>query len=289
MLTKINMKILILGSTGILGRTLSLFLNQKKNIIIHQISRNKENKKHIYLKDFTDFNKLKNVILKINPTHIINCIGITKFNNSYKIKTLTKLINTKLPKFLSTLCLKNKIFFLQISTDCVFSGKKGNYTDNSKKDALDTYGVSKAMGEVMNQYTATIRTSFIGPEQKSKKSLLNWFLSQKKEVNGFNNAFFSGVTSLELCQIIYKYFLRNKNLYNKIINVGGYTISKYDLLSCVAKVFDKKILVKKFTDFKIDRSLNCQKFKKMTKYKNKSWLKMLKELKVFMLNNNYKY
>ena len=283
------MKILILGSTGILGRTLSLFLNQKKNIIIHQISRNKENKKHIYLKDFTDFNKLKNVILKINPTHIINCIGITKFNNSYKIKTLTKLINTKLPKFLSTLCLKNKIFFLQISTDCVFSGKKGNYTDNSKKDALDVYGVSKAMGEVMNQYTTTIRTSFIGPEQKSKKSLLNWFLSQKKEVNGFNNAFFSGVTSLELCQIIYKYFLKNKNLYNKIINVGGYTISKYDLLSCVAKVFDKKILVKKFTDFKIDRSLNCQKFKKMTKYKNKSWLKMLKELKVFMLNNNYKY
>ena len=283
------MNILILGSTGILGGTLSLFLNQKKNITIHYISRNKKNKAHTYLKDFTDFNKLKNFILEIKPTHIINCVGITKFNNSYKVKTLTKLINTKLPQFLSNFCLKNKIFFLHISTDCVFSGKKGNYTDKSKKDALDTYGVSKAKGEVKNKYTTTIRTSFIGPEKSSKKSLFNWFLSRKKRVNGFNNAFFSGLTSLEISQIIFKYFLKNKILYNKIINVGGNTISKYDLLSNIAKIFNKKILIKKFTDFKIDRSLNCQKFKKITKYKNKSWLKMLRELKIFMIDNNYKY
>ena len=283
------MKILILGSTGILGGTLSLFLNQKKNITIHFISRSKKNKAHIYLKDFTDFNKLKNIILEIKPTHIINCVGITKFNNSYKVKTLTKLINTKLPQYLSNMCLRNKIFFLHISTDCVFSGKKGNYTDKSKKDALDTYGVSKSKGEVKNEYTTTIRTSFIGPEQNSKKSLLNWFLSKKREVNGFNNAFFSGLTSLEISQIIFKYFLKNKILYNKIINVGGNTISKYDLLSNIAKIFNKKILIKKFTDFKIDRSLNCQKFKKITKYKNKSWLKMLRELKIFMIDNNYKY
>ena len=283
------MKILILGSTGILGGTLSLFLNQKKNITIHFISRSKKNKAHIYLKDFTDFNKLKNIILEIKPTHIINCVGITKYNNSYKVKTLTKLINTKLPQYLSNMCLKNKIFFLHISTDCVFSGKKGNYTDKSKKDALDTYGVSKSKGEVKNEYTTTIRTSFIGPEQNSKKSLLNWFLSKKRGVNGFNNAFFSGLTSLEISQIIFKYFLKNKILYNKIINVGGNTISKYDLLSNIAKIFNKKILIKKFTDFKIDRSLNCQKFKRITKYKNKSWLKMLRELKIFMIDNNYKY
>jgi len=283
------LKILILGSTGILGGTLSLFLNQKKNITIHFISRSKKNKAHIYLKDFTDFNKLKNIILEIKPTHIINCVGITKYNNSYKVKTLTKLINTKLPQYLSNMCLKNKIFFLHISTDCVFSGKKGNYTDKSKKDALDTYGVSKSKGEVKNEYTTTIRTSFIGPEQNSKKSLLNWFLSKKRGVNGFNNAFFSGLTSLEISQIIFKYFLKNKILYNKIINVGGNTISKYDLLSNIAKIFNKKILIKKFTDFKIDRSLNCQKFKKITKYKNKSWLKMLRELKIFMIDNNYKY
>ena len=283
------MKILILGSTGILGGTLSLFLNQKKNITIHFISRSKKNKAHIYLKDFTDFNKLKNIILEIKPTHIINCVGITKYNNSYKVKTLTKLINTKLPQYLSNMCLKNKIFFLHISTDCVFSGKKGNYTDKSKKDALDAYGVSKSKGEVKNEYTTTIRTSFIGPEQNSKKSLLNWFLSKKREVNGFNNAFFSGLTSLEISQIIFKYFLKNKILYNKSINVGGNTISKYDLLSNIAKIFNKKILIKKFTDFKIDRSLNCQKFKKISKYKNKSWLKMLRELKIFMIDNNYKY
>ena len=282
------MKILILGSTGILGGTFSLFLSKKKNISIHYISRNKK-KNHNYLKDFSDFNKLEKLILKIKPTHIINCIGITKFNNSFKIKKQTIFINVKLPKLLSSLCLENKIFFIHISTDCVFSGKKGNYADNSKKDALDLYGVSKALGEVKNKFAATIRTSFIGPEQNSQKSLLNWFLSQKNEVNGFNKAFFSGVTSLELCHIIFKYYLKNKNLYNKILNVGGYRISKYDLLSCIAKTFDKKIIIKEFNDFKIDRSLNCQKFNKITNYKNKSWLIMLRELNFFMKDNNYKF
>ena len=280
------MKILILGSSGILGRTFDLFLSKKKNIKIHYLSRNKKNKSHIYLNDFTNFNKLAYLISELDPTHIVNCIGVTKFNNSYALKKQTKLINTELPKFLSNFCLKNKIFFIHVSTDCVFSGKKGAYSDVSTKDAQDLYGITKNKGEVKNRYSTTIRTSFIGPEKNSQKSLLNWFLIQKKEVNGFNKALFSGLTSLELSKIIYKFFLKETKLYNNIINVGGNVISKYSLLKIISNVFKKKIFIRKFNDFRIDRSLNSKRFRKLSKYKVKSWLKMLKELKIFMIDNN---
>ena len=283
------MKILILGSSGILGRSIDLFLSKKKNIKILYLSRKKNNKSHVYLNDFTNFNKLMYLISELNPTHVVNCIGVTKFNNSYALKKQTRLINTELPKFLSNYCFKKKIFFIHVSTDCVFSGKKGAYSDVSKKDAQDLYGITKNKGEVKNRYTATIRTSFIGPERSSQKSLLNWFLAQKNDVNGFNNALFSGLTSLELSKIIYKFFIKENKLYNNIINVGGNVISKYSLLKIISQVFNKKILIKRSPDFKIDRSLNSQKFLKLTKYKIKSWSIMLKELKIFMTVNNYKF
>ena len=283
------MKILILGSTGILGNTLDYFLKKKKNIKIYRISRNKKNKTDIYLSDFTDFNRLKSLIMNIKPTHIVNCLGVTKFNNSYKFKKLTKLLNIRLPIMLANFSLLNKIFFIHISTDCVFLGDKGGYSERSKKDALDLYGSSKGKGEVKNKFSVTIRTSFIGPEKKTKKSLMNWFLSQKNNVNGFKNAFFSGITSLELSKIIFRYFLVNKKLYNNIINIGSNKTSKYELLKVLKKVFNKNILIKESTNFKIDRSLNNKRFQKLTRYKTKSWFVMTRELKKFMKDNNYNF
>ena len=94
------MKVLILGSTGILGKTLNLFLSHKKNLIIDTISSNKKNKFFLIFHNLNDLNKLQNLILEIKPTHIVNCIGITKYNNSYNSKALTNLVNTKLPLFL---------------------------------------------------------------------------------------------------------------------------------------------------------------------------------------------
>ena len=147
------MRILILGSTGILGQTLNFFLlNNKKNKIFY-ISRKKSltNKTHLYLEDFKNFTKLKKLILTINPTHIVNCLGVTKYNDTYKLNEETKIINTKLPKFLSILCLKNKIYMIHISTDCVFSGKKGNYSELSKKDAKDKVNANEK-DKIINKY-----------------------------------------------------------------------------------------------------------------------------------------
>ena len=182
-----------------------------------------------------------------------------------------------------------KIYFIHISTDCVFSGKKGNYTEKSKKDAKDLYGKSKAMGEVKNKYCSTIRTSFIGPETMTRKSLLNWFLSRKKKVNGYENAFFSGLTSLELSRIIYNFFILKNKHFNKILNIGGNKISKFLLLLKISKIFKKKIIIEKSSYFKIDRSLNSLKFQRSSGYKIQNWNKMLAELKFFMKKNSYKF
>ena len=145
------------------------------------------------------------------------------------------------------------------------------------------------MGEVKNKYTVTLRTSFIGPEQKTSKSLLNWFLSQTREVKGFTKAYFSGLTSLELSKIIFRYFIINTKNYGLILNVGGFKISKYNLLKIIAIVFNKKTKLKKYANFKIDRSLNSSKFRKLTKYKNQKWYTLIKNLKFFMDKNKFKY
>lgn len=281
------MKILIFGSTGLLAITLKLFLNQKK-IYPFFISRYKSNNKNYHLKNFNNFEKIEKLILKIKPQYIINCIGVTHHHKSYKNKKTTKLINSFFPKFLSELCLKNKIYFLHISTDCVFSGKKGNYSEKSIKNPTEFYGISKSMGEVKNIYSSTIRTSFIGPEKNGNNQLLNWFLSQKNDVNGFDKAFFSGLTSLELSKIIYLYFLKKNDFYNQILNIGGPKISKYKLLTLFSKIFKKKIVINRDTSFKIDRSLNTNKFKSLSKYKKKTWLKMIKDLRKFMIEHHFK-
>ena len=283
------MRILILGVSGILGQTLNFFLKDKKINKIFYISRKKSltNKSHLYLKDFTNFVKLKNLILKVNPTHIVNCLGVTHYSDTYKFVQKTKIINTKLPLFLSTLCLINKIYMIHISTDCVFSGKKGNYSELSRKDATDLYAITKNRGEVKNKFVTTIRTSFIGPERNTSKSLLSWFLKQKKEINGFDKAFFTGITSLELSKIIYKFFLKNFFFYNMVINIGGNKISKYFLLRKIAKFFNKKIIINKNSKLKIDRSLNNKKFIRISNYNTVTWDIMLKELKFFMIK--YKY
>lgn len=203
------MKVIILGSTGILGSSLRNYLLTKK-VKLFYITRKKKLRHSYYLNDFKNFKKLEKIILKIKPDYIINCLGITKYHPSYQNKKETKIINIKLPIFLSKLCLNKKIYLVHISTDCVFLGNKGNYNENSKKDAKDLYGLSKNLGEVKNKFSATIRTSFIGPENYSNKSLLNWFLSQSNSTKGYTKAFFSGSTSLELSKIIYNFFIKKE-------------------------------------------------------------------------------
>lgn len=279
--------ILILGANGLIGNGLTQYF-YSKNLNLFASIRSKEKKfnnniKYYYHNDIASkksFNLIKKIIEKVKPDYVINCIGITKH---IKKKNNTKL-NIDLPRFIFNLSNIYKFKFIHITTDCVFDGTKGNYNEGSETNAKDRYGISKAKADkYLNKSKKTIilRTSTIGREIKTKNGLLEWFLSRRSFCLGFKNAYFSGLTTLELAKIIYK-FIINKNLIKKgIYNLSGPKISKLELLNIIKKIYDKKILIIPDNKLKIDRSLNSDKFIKISKYRKKSWKKMLLEYKKF--------
>ena len=242
-----------------------------------------EKKKNNSIKiDIESKEKLIEKIKSIKPDYVINCIGWIKQKKIDKKNAYN--VNSQFPLFLSQLALVLNFKLIHISTDCVFSGLKGNYLDNDHKDAKDLYGLSKNLGEIKNDNTCTLRTSIIGPEiGLNKFGLLEWFLSQKVKIQGYDKVIFSGLTTLELSKLISRCLFK-KALYNQILNVSSKPISKYNLLKNIKKIFKKDIIIERSNKIKLNRSLNSKKFKKITGYKCPSWKKMINEM---YLNNKY--
>ena len=284
-------KILILGSTGMMGSTISRLIKNDKRFKIlctykdyHKIKLIKLQKNQKKKLNVFDFNELKRIIFRFKPDFIINCVGLIKQLSNKKNINKIKFLNTNLPKKLSIIA-KNKNFkIIHLSTDCVFSGKKGNYKESDKCDAIDLYGISKFKGEVDSKFVLNIRTSIIGHELTSSNSLLNWFLNQK-EINGFKKAFFSGLTTLELSKIIINEIIEKNKIINGLFHISGPRISKLNLLKIVKRIYKKKTIINIDNSFKIDRSLNSNKFTKLINIKKKSWPNMIKEQWVF--NENF--
>jgi len=274
-------KILILGSSGLIGCTLYKYLTSIKKISVEGTYNSnklpfKYQKKFNFIKDDMDFFKKYDLI--------INCIGITKHNPSYSDINLVFNLNVRLPLMLNDLAKEKKINVIHISSDCVFSGNTGNYKEKDNDFAIDLYGQTKRIAENLMKNSLVIRTSTIGHEFFYKYGLLEWFLSNKDECVGFKNAYFNGLTTLELAKVIYKYFI-SKSYYPKLLlNVGSNRISKYDLLCKLNTVYDLNINIEKNYDFKIDRTLNISKFLNLTDYKLKTWYKMLLENKNYINN-----
>ncbi len=276
---KYKKKILILGSTGMLGHQLYNFL--KKKYLVKGLCRNKKNILKKYIKenqfitlDLTNLKSLEKTIVEYKPNFIINCAGIIKQKTNKFNKNDIFFINSYLPNYLSILANKKKFKFVHISTDCVFDGRKGNYTENDIPNSVDDYGLSKSLGEVSSANSLTLRTSIIGHEIYEQSGLLEWFLKQKK-ISGYKNAFFSGLTTLELSKIIENVI--NFNLKNGIYNIAGKKISKYQLLLLIKKIYAKNTIILPSSKFKIDRSLNGKFFRTMSNIKVSSWQKMIVE------------
>lgn len=283
------MRLLILGSSGMLGNTLVRYLISKKNLNVAFTLRNHSQisifseifKSNLYY--IFDANKMENfesIVADFKPDLCINCIGIINKKIDQKNNIQNIKINSLLPHYLSSTCLNYNSRFLHISTDCVFSGKMGNYTENINPDPVDLYGRSKLLGEVINNNSTTIRTSIIGHEFSSKNGLLEWVLNSKKDVNGYKNAIFSGLTTLEFSKIIYKYFILNNNL-KGLFHVTSHHISKNDLLLLIKDIYKLKINIIPEFNTKINRSLSSEKFKNITGYNPPGWFTLLKELKKF--------
>ena len=279
--------VLILGANGLLGNTIFKYLYIRKKYEVYGSFKDKKRfklKNNLITGDIIKNNKLNlkkiiNFIKKKNIKFVINCLGITKHKKIKNKELHSYLLNSKINFEIINNCKNIKLVIL--SSDCVFNGKKGCYIERATPNANDTYGKSKAKGEIKNnKKVITLRTSTIGHEIKTKYGLLEWFLSQKKIVKGYSKAFFSGPTSLELAKVIDSYILTNKLRYG-IYHISAKKISKYNLLKKVSFVYNKKIKIIKDNNFSIDRSLNSNKFKNQSKYKFPSWIKMIKDLKQF--------
>ncbi len=167
---------------------------------------------------------------------------------------------------------------ISFSTDCVFDGKLGKYTEESPTSASDVYGKTKAHGEIDGMDNVlTLRSSFIGRELNYRSELLEWFLAQTGIVKGFRNAIYSGFTTIELCRIVEKILLDQPGT-SGLYNISSEPINKYDLLVLIKKKMNLAVEVIPDETFCCDRSLDSSKFRREFNYSPPSWQVMIEEL-----------
>jgi dTDP-4-dehydrorhamnose reductase len=169
---------------------------------------------------------------------------------------------------------------IHVSTDCVFSGTKGNYLESDASDAGDVYGKSKHLGEVDYPHAITLRTSTIGHELQSVYGLLEWFLSQQGSCKGFNRAIFSGLPNNVFAQVVRDVVIPRPDLHG-LYHVGADPIGKYELLRLIANVYGKQIDIVRDDEFSIDRSLNSARFGHDTGFKPVAWPELIKAMHAF--------
>lgn len=289
------MKILILGVDGMIGHkiyqslsseSINILATSKKELI--ELPKDFISSKFLQYK--FDSNNLNELLNHYVPDIIINCIGVTTRRlGSIETEEIFR-INSTLPQKLSIWTQKNKKWFIHFSTDCVFTGLKGNYKEDSFKDATDNYGSSKAKGEEIElSHTLVIRCSMIGREIFNNTELLEWFISMNNsKVEGYNNAIYSGVTTLWMSNLIKKLILENIKLYG-IYNISSTPITKFELLNKLKSSFKLNIEIFKNDKLKSNKSLNSSKFKKKTGISVPSWDEMLVELYEDAVLNNKLY
>lgn len=280
------MKILILGATGMLGYQLfKQCLHRGMDVSATIRSKNKlpskvyreHNEKLFHYADAKDSQALLQIVNKITPDVVINCIGIIKQSELAKQHLESIAVNALFPHQVQKIGLEQNFRLIHISTDCVFSGDKGYYKENEPSDAEDLYGKTKFLGEVKGSNAVTLRTSIIGHElSRPAFGLIEWFLSQTKSTYGYKNAFFSGLTTVELSKVILDTVLPS-NL-SGLFQVASDPISKFDLLELVSRVYKKDIEI--IPDYKvnINRSLDGSNFEELTDYKTPSWPVMVEEM-----------
>lgn len=245
-------KILILGANGMAGSMISTFLKESGHEVF-TTTRLKEGEDNIFFDALKDHKELEIIIKKIKPEFIINCIGVlNKAAEDNKAEAV--LINSFLPHYLDTLSKSLNFKLIHISTDCIFSGDRGSYSENDIPDATSFYGRTKALGEINNEENLTFRTSIVGPDNNLNGiGLFKWFMSQEGIVNGFSDVIWSGVTTLELAKVIEKSFnLKITGLYHLVNNKK---INKYELLQLFKKYTNKNIEIREYSGNPSDKSL----------------------------------
>jgi dTDP-4-dehydrorhamnose reductase len=214
------------------------------------ISRGDNVFKSTYVFDLSNLSLLEEVLNTEAPDVVINCVGVLTENAELNPEK-SIFVNSFIPHFLANRCKR----LIHISTDCVFSGKKGDYIESDFKDGEGFYAESKSLGEVLYSPHLTLRTSIIGPEiNPSGRGLLHWFLNQNTAINGYTKAYWSGVTTLQLARGILE-FIDRPELTGLIHFTNNTKISKFELLKLINSIFNKSISINPYENYQVDKSL----------------------------------
>jgi dTDP-4-dehydrorhamnose reductase len=223
------------------------------------------------------------VVQQTSPDVVINCVGLIKQLATANDPLVVLPVNSMYPHQLAAICEQQGARLVHISTDCVFDGRKGNYVESDESNATDLYGKAKYIGELHDKpHAITLRTSIIGHELNSSTGLVEWFLSQTGSIKGFKRAIFSGLPTVELARIIKDYVIPRPDM-SGLYHVSAEPISKFDLLSLIAQIYEKVIEITPESEFVIDRSLNSQLFQTETGYRAPAWpdlVRMMKDCKL---------
>jgi len=280
------MRILVLGAGGMLGHKLLGYL-QTDHEAWGTVRRSASSYERYGVFDTSrlvsgvDAASLDTVIgamAKVRPECVVNCIGIIKQLEQATNPLDCIGINSYFPHRLAMLCRASGAKLVHISTDCVFSGRKGMYTEGDISDAEDLYGRSKFLGEVTGECCLTIRTSIIGRELNSRNGLVEWFLgSAGRQVNGFTQALYTGFTTQEMCRIIESVIVHGQSM-SGLYNVSSNPISKYDLLCLLKDAHGLDVEIRPVDEPRIDRSLDSTRFRTEMGYVPPSWPDLVKEM-----------
>ncbi|TYK70586.1 SDR family oxidoreductase [Comamonas sp. Z3] len=282
-------KILVIGASGMLGSSIFRFLSQFSSYEVWGSVRSSDSSllfpkamrsRIVSGVDVESSDSLIGLFSSVKPTLVINCVGLVKQLSVSKNALAAIPINSLLPHRLASMCEMVNARLIHFSTDCVFSGYRGMYTEGDIPDAQDMYGRSKLLGEVDYPHAITLRTSIIGHELSGARSLVGWFLSQQGAVKGYRRAIFSGLPTVEIARLIHNHVIPHPEI-SGLYHVSAEPINKFDLLEIVAKVYQKDIEILPDDHLLIDRSLDSTRFRNATGFQPAPWQDLVQAMHDF--------
>ena len=284
------MKVLVLGASGMLGHMVIRVLSKDPALEVVGTLRGSGascgfgaagNRAQLVTGvDAEQPDALIRVFARVRPQAVINCVGLVKQLDGGRDPAQALPINALLPHRLAELCRTADSRLIHISTDCVFSGKKGHYVETDFADADDLYGRSKLLGEVDYPHAITLRTSIVGPEPAGNRGLLGWFLSQNGSVKGYRRAIFTGLSTVEIATVMRDVVLPRPQL-RGIYHVASNPINKFELLKLFAAAYGKTTEIRPDDELVIDRSLNGKRFEESTGYSAPPWPDLVRRMHDF--------
>jgi dTDP-4-dehydrorhamnose reductase len=278
-------RVLVVGGAGMLGHKVVQVLGREFEV--HATFRRfddshratglyREDRVHHGV-DAEDLPSIEEVLRKVRPAAVINCVGVIKQLAASRDPRTAIRTNALFPHELSAMCGERGARLIHFSTDCVFSGERGKYTEDDFADARDLYGRTKFLGEVGTRPALTLRTSIVGRELFSRLALVEWYLAQTGSVRGFSRAIYTGLTTAALAREVGR-VLRDFPDLCGVLQLSSEPITKYDLLILLREAFGRDGEIQRDTEFHCDRSLRSDRYQALTGFAPPAWREMVREM-----------